>query len=104
MKAKNNSKRILHLHLKYKWYDQIASGKKPDEMRLATDKWSKRLVGQCYDEVCLYRGYPKKCNYEGNRMFRKFGGVTKKTVKHEEFGSEPVEVFVIDVSQEVNRG
>jgi len=97
-------KRILHVHLKYKWYDQIASGEKTDEMRLVTDRWTKRLVGQEYDEVCLYRGYPKKCNYKGNRMFRKFGGVTKKTVKHEEFGAEPVEVFVIDVSTEVSCG
>ncbi|EAQ5647929.1 ASCH domain-containing protein, partial [Salmonella enterica] len=52
-------KRILHLPVKKIYFDQIKSGEKPDEYRLVTDYWIKRLEGREYDEVHVKCGYPK---------------------------------------------
>ena len=96
-------KRILTLRLKGKWWHQIKSGEKTVELRLATDYWRKRLIGREYDEIHIWHGYPESTATE-KLIVRKWTCVAKETVKHEEFGPEPVEVFVIDVSKEVNRG
>ena len=67
--------KTLHLVLKAKWYDMIASGEKKEEYREIKPYWEKRLlegVGEdeegegetcChvfyvdYDRVCFHRGY-----------------------------------------------
>lgn len=36
------AKRVLHLHLKAKWFDEIASGAKSHEFRLANPFWEQR--------------------------------------------------------------
>lgn len=87
---------ILRLNLKTKWWNQIKSGEKSDELRLATDYWKKRLIGRNYQEVHLLRGYPKQGDTE-SLIRRKFGGITEQTIVHEEFGPNPVKVFVIEV-------
>jgi len=97
----NNNKRILTLVLKGKWWHQINNGEKTEELRLVKDFWSKRLVGREYDEIHLRLGMtsdPEK------NIVRKWKGCKVKTITHEEFGPEPVEVFAIDVSTEVSRG
>jgi len=88
--------RILHLHLKKKYFDQIASGEKTLEFRRATDYWRKRLIGRSYDEVWLYLGYPKRGD-ESKIIKRRWSLVAKETILHEEFGDEPVEVFCISI-------
>jgi len=92
---------ILTLHLKQKWFDQIASGDKTVELRLATNYWRKRLIGRTYDEIHLYCGYPKKGDTE-KRFVRKWNGVSRERVLHEEFGAHQVDVFMIDVSKKVS--
>ena len=93
-------KRILHLHLKRTWWQQIRDGIKTTELRRVTDYWRRRLVGQVYDEIHLHCGYPKKG--DTSRTLRRYWrGHFTVTVKHEEFGGEPTEVFCIDVSKEV---
>lgn len=92
--------RILHLHLKGKWWDLIASGEKSHEFREATPYWAKRLVGKAYDEVRLHRGYPKNGD-ESKTLRRRWGGVELRTIRHEEFGWKPIIVFAIDVSESV---
>ncbi len=87
---------ILRLNLKTKWWNQIKSGEKSDELRLATDYWRKRLIGRTYQEVHLLRGYPKRCDTE-SVIRRKFGRVIEQTIIHEEFGPNPVTVFAINV-------
>ena len=37
--------KILHLTLKKKWFDMIASGEKKEEYREVKDYWMKRLAG-----------------------------------------------------------
>ena len=93
-------KRILTLRLKSKWWTRIKLGDKTEELRLATDYWRKRLVDREYDEIHIWLGYAKKTDL-GRLIVRKWNGCFLDEVKHEEFGAEPVEVFVIDVSQEV---
>lgn len=46
---------ILHLILKYKWYDLIKSGKKKIEYRDHTRYWVNRIWGK--DFVTFHRGY-----------------------------------------------
>lgn len=41
-----NEQRVLHLHLKRKWYDMIVSREKGEEYRLITDYWCNRFLYQ----------------------------------------------------------
>ena len=88
--------KILRLNLKRKWWEQIRDGVKTTELRLANDYWRKRLVGRVYDEIHLCLGYPKKGD-DSRVLKRKWRSIAMETVLHEEFGDEPVEVFVIEV-------
>ena len=90
--------KILRLNLKRKWWDQIKAGTKTVELRLATDYWRKRLVGRCYDEIHLCLGYPRTGD-EARTLRRKWRCIAKETIVSEEFGPDPVEVFVIDVAK-----
>lgn len=49
----------LHLVLKSKWYDMIASGEKKEEYREMTDYWKKRIWDKRreIESVCFHRGY-----------------------------------------------
>lgn len=49
--------KILHLTLKKKWFDQIASGKKTVEYREIKPYWDKRLKGKKFDEIYFKNGY-----------------------------------------------
>jgi hypothetical protein len=46
---RNPSVSKLHLNLNAEYFDQINSGEKPDEYRLCTPYWVKRLEGRTYD-------------------------------------------------------
>lgn len=48
--------KTLHLVLKAKWYDMIASGEKKEEYRENTSYWMKR-IGKLHDAVCFHKGY-----------------------------------------------
>jgi hypothetical protein len=51
--------KVLHLTLKKKWFDMIASGVKKEEYRECKEYWHKRLVN-CIDDAVLFRnGYSK---------------------------------------------
>ncbi len=52
-------KRILHLTLKKKWFDQIASGEKKEEYRDIKPYWESRFLGKEYDEIYFKNGYRK---------------------------------------------
>jgi hypothetical protein len=95
--------RILTLRLKAKWWDKIASGEKTVELRLATDYWRKRLIGQHYDEIHLWKGYPPKTD-TSKLLRRKWECVARETIVHPEFGPDPVEVFCISVAKDVAAG
>ena len=48
---------ILHLTLKRKWFDMIASGEKREEYREIKPYWIKRLSGKRYDAIRFRNGY-----------------------------------------------
>ena len=91
------SVRVLRLHLKRQWWEQIKSGQKLEEYRLVTPYWQKRLKGREYDEVHILLGYPKSGDQE-KVLVRRWAGYSERTLVHEEFGPDPVSVFAIDVS------
>lgn len=49
--------KALHLTLKKKWFDMIASGFKTEEYRDINKYFKARLVGREYDVVCFKNGY-----------------------------------------------
>lgn len=67
-------KRILHLTLKKKWFDLIASGEKKIEYREYKPYWQKRLLtntgdARVFDEIHFVNGYSKNSPF----MRVKFG-------------------------------
>jgi len=51
--------KILHLTLKKKWFDMIASGEKKEEYREIKVYWAKRLLKN-YDAILFRNGYGEK--------------------------------------------
>ena len=90
----------LQLALKGEYFDQIASGEKPEEFREVTPYWTKRLDGRNYDRIILTRGYPKGGGVEGEtRLTRKWRGCEMIEIEHPHFGNRVTRVFAIDVRQ-----
>ena len=63
-------KKVLHLNLYRKYFDQILKGEKTTEYREVTPYWSKRLEGRYYDVIKFRNGYAKDAptmlvEYEG---------------------------------------
>lgn len=85
----------LVLPLKRQYFEEIRDGLKPEEYRLCNDYWTKRLA-KAYDRVILTLGYPSRDD-PARRLVRQYRGFTVKTITHPHFGSEPVQVFAIDV-------
>ena len=51
--------RVLHLTLKRRWFDMIASGEKREEYREAKPYWTTRLAGKEFDVIRFRNGYAK---------------------------------------------
>lgn len=90
----------LHLNLKGQYFDDIDQGRKPEEYRLVTPYWEKRLENKQYSAIVIKRGYPKADDPDRNKR-RVWNGVIRKTITHPHFGPDPVEVFAIDVSEAI---
>jgi hypothetical protein len=88
----------LTLNLKAEYFDQIKAGAKPEEYRLCTPYWSKRLIGRSYTSIEIAKGYPKAGDKE-RRITRKWNGYIIKTLQHPHFGPDPVTVFAINVTE-----
>ena len=89
--------RILHLNLKKQYFNEIKSGNKKFEYRLASPYWKKRIVGREFDKIVLYSGYPRKDD-RSRRITRRWAGYQIKIIRHDFFGPKPVEVFSIRVN------
>ena len=90
----------LVLPLKREYFEQIRDGLKPEEYRLATPYWRKRLEGRSYDSIVLTMGYPSRDD-AARRIERPWKGFALKTITHPHFGGQPVEVFAINVGPNV---
>lgn len=51
--------KVLHLTLRKKWFDMIASGEKTEEYREIKPYWEKRFFSKGYDLVHFRNGYSK---------------------------------------------
>ena len=71
--------KILHLTIKKKWFDMIASGEKIEEYRTIKEYWTTRLVNREYDAVLFRNGYEK----DSPRLLIEYKGF------HEGFGMVP---------------
>lgn len=89
----------LHLNLKDIYFQEIKSGIKIFEYRLATPYWEKRLVGREYSAIVVKSGYPSRSDLS-RQIIRPWLGYEIHTINHPHFGGEPVEVFAIRVNPE----
>lgn len=86
----------LVLPLKACYFGDIKAGTKPEEFRLYTPYWRRRLEGRTFDRIVLTLGYPKRDDTE-RRLIRPWRGYRVTTITHPHFGQGPVQVFAIDV-------
>lgn len=86
----------LVLPLKACYFNDIRAGTKPEEFRLVTPYWRRRLEGRTYDRIVLTLGYPKRDDTE-RRLIRPWRGYRVTTITHPHFGPDPVQVFAINV-------
>jgi hypothetical protein len=91
----------LTLPLKAVYFDQIVCGEKPEEYRLTTPYWRKRLEGRSYDRLILWKGYPKRDD-TARILVLPYRGYTVKTITHPHFGPNAVEVFAINVDRSIH--
>lgn len=83
--------RDLILPVKREYFEQIKAGTKPEEFRLCTPYWAKRLEGRAYDRVVVTLGYP------ANHDLRSSG-----TSEWQEYAPyERAELFACDASRAV---
>lgn len=100
LKCNTGKLRVLHLNLKTKYWNDVNNGVKPEEYRLTTDYWRKRLGnGNRYDYVFIKLGYPKADDWSKILIFR-WNGAKEKIIDHEEFDGR-TRVFAIDLSKPV---
>lgn len=88
----------LTLPLKAEYFDAIRDGSKPEEFRLDTEYWRKRLVGRTYDTVTLTKGYPKRGDPD-RTLVLPYRGYVERQITHPHFGAGPVKVFAINVAR-----
>ncbi len=86
--------KILHIHVKKKYWDLARQGVKEEEYRLIKPYWTTRLQKN-YDLIYYYCGYTNK-----KRIF-KYDGFKKVTLVHNEFGNKPVEVYAISLRKSI---
>ncbi len=86
----------LHLNLKGIYFDQIKSGEKLFEYRLAA-KWARRLEGKSFDRILIKRGYPRAGDSE-RILERPWRGFEVQTITHPHFGATPALVLAIRVN------
>lgn len=89
----------LTLPLKGEYFDQIKAGTKPEEFRLVTPYWRRRLEGRTFDRIELTLGYPLRDD-DARRLVLPWKGYRITTITHPHFGPDPVDVYAIDVSPE----
>lgn len=89
----------LTIPLKGEYFDAIRDGNKPEEFRLVTPYWRKRLEGRNYEFIELTRGYPSRDD-AARRLRLPWRGYRVTSITHPHFGEHPVEVFAIDVKVE----
>lgn len=104
---------ILHLVLKKKWYDMIASGEKKEEYRDATRywgtrlrNWTRRIYKECKLPVVEFRhGYascaPRMAFLVEKRAFGYWTFLHAETVRHSAWGEPNTQHYFIRLGERV---
>ncbi len=85
---------ILHIHVRYIYYDLAEKGIKEEEYRAIKPYWTKRL-NKSYDLIYYWRAYTNK------KLIFKYDGKKVITIVHKEFGNKPVEVYALSLRKRV---
>ena len=86
------TKRILHIHVRKEYFEQVKKGWKLEEYREIKKYWFKKLLDcEPYDLIYYYKGYTKE------KLIFNYDGFNKKKIKHKEFGNKPTQVFAISL-------
>ncbi len=91
MQTKMKTK-ILHLHVRKEYWEQVKNNQKNKEYRIIKPYWIKMLKKD-YDLIYYYLGYTSK------KLIFEYNGFVRTTIKHKEFGDKPVNVFAIDLTK-----
>lgn len=87
----------LRLAVKREYFEQIKSGEKVEEYRLDNEYWQKRISKGPFRNVIITLGYPKIGDAKRTITFP-YVGWTRKVITHPHFGSSPVSVFAIKLT------
>ena len=90
----------LILPVRREFFEQIKAKTKQHEFRERKEYWRKRLVGRSYDRVIVTLGYPKKDDHD-KRIVCNYHGYYERTLEHHHFGPDPIEVYAINVSDQL---
>jgi hypothetical protein len=71
--AHESRPRILTLHLKETFFQEIRRGTKTEEYREATFYWRQHIQGETFDVIEICNGYPRRGDVE-NRMWFRYEG------------------------------
>lgn len=88
---------ILHLNLKKRWFDMIASGEKKEEYRDVKSYWSARLLADIlgnykeFDFIRFKNGYRKDAPTIDVELL----GINLANNGKEEWGAEPYQIYYI---------
>src|SRR5574343_278424 len=77
----------LVLPLKAEYFNAIKAGTKPEEFRLCTPFWRKRLEGKTFARIVLTLGYPSRDDKE-RRLVLPWRGMRETTITHPHFGPD----------------
>ncbi len=89
--------KVLHLNLKKKWFDMIASGEKTEEYREIKPYWNTRLYGKEFDLVKFRNGYSKEAPTLSVKLKDMYCTKGKK-----EWGAPDVAVWVLFLGEIIN--
>lgn len=95
------TERVLSLHVKAQYFDEIKAGKKLDEFREDNAHWQRRLLNREFDQVCILWGYPR-ADVVDRRLWFKWRGFVRTSIIHPHFGNRLTAVFAIDLRDPLN--
>lgn len=114
--------RVLHLHLKQRWFEKIQSGEKTEEYRLIKPKYIAEFMDEVctefcnsdkycfninatfrqFDRVAFYAAYPRKDQADRRVVFK--NPVIRIGRGLEKWGAPPYNVFIISWGEKVEHG
>ena len=92
----------LVIHVKKKYFDQIKSGRKKRNTEKVSPYWIPRIMWKCNSlyNIVIVCGYASWKKEPDMALIFPWKGYEIKTITHEEFGKEPVEVFALKLERD----